>query len=157
VQIREIPNGVGEDEGLRRLLRDRTWHHMSEDLSIEHFEEIAATTIASLPVAIRAQCEGVVVTVADFATTDQLASVGLIDRWTLSGLYEGRPLPERSIWNESDMPARVWLFRMPILAEMRSRCIDLAELVHHVLIHEFGHHFGFSDSEMHAIEKAPHM
>lgn len=125
---------------------------MALPLSTDHLAELADMTIASLPRAIRDRCSDVVVTVTDFASAEQLASVGLIDRWTLSGLYEGRPLPDRSSWDATEMPPRVWLFRMPILAEMRSRRIAIDELVHHVVIHEIGHHFGFSDEEMEAIE-----
>lgn len=125
---------------------------MVEPQSAEEVAMLANKAVASLPAAIRARCEDVVISVEDFATPAQLASVGLIDRWTLSGLYEGSPLPDRSVWEVSRMPPRVWLFRMPILAEMRERRISLAELVHHVTVHEIGHHFGFSDEEMHALE-----
>jgi predicted Zn-dependent protease with MMP-like domain len=30
--------------------------------------------------------------------------------------------------------------------------MDLEELVRHVLVHEIGHHFGFSDEDMERIE-----
>ena len=125
---------------------------MIEPHSAEEIATLANRALSSLPSAIRDRCEDVVISVEDFATQDQLVAVGLTDRWTLSGLYEGSPLPDRSIWEASRMPPRVWLFRMPILAEMRERRISLAELVHHVTVHEIGHHFGFSDEEMHALE-----
>ena len=31
---------------------------------------------------------------------------------------------------------------------------DLADVVRHVLVHEIGHHFGFSDNDMKRIETA---
>ena len=31
-------------------------------------------------------------------------------------------------------------------------CSRLKRLVSHVVIHEVGHHFGFSDDDMHALE-----
>jgi predicted Zn-dependent protease with MMP-like domain len=44
----------------------------------------------------------------------------------------------------------VWLYRLPILDEWAtSGDITLEELVGHVVIHELGHHFGWSDEEMH--------
>lgn len=128
---------------------------MDDPYSAAIIAEIANRSVASLPASIRAQCHDIVVSVEDFATPEQLASVGLIDRWTLSGLYQGVPLPDQSSWESGRMPPRVWLFRMPILAEMRSRRISLEELVHHVVIHEIGHHFGFSDDDMHALEAHP--
>ena len=94
----------------------------------------------------------VVVRVEEFATSEQLAAVGLHDPWELSGLYEGRPLSERSIWDAGEMPAIVTLFRQPLLQEWRTTGVELDELVAHVVIHEIGHHFGFSDETMHRLE-----
>lgn len=115
-------------------------------------QHIAEHVIATLPERFRAQLGRVVLQVADFATPEQLASVDLQDRWHLSGLYEGVPLPDRSIWSSGDMPPRIWLFRQPLIAEMRETGVGLEELVRHVVIHEAGHHFGFSDDDMHALE-----
>jgi len=50
-------------------------------------------------------------------------------------------------------PSMVFLYRRPILDEWAARGdVTLEELVSHVLIHEIGHHFGFSDEDMHALE-----
>lgn len=115
-------------------------------------QRLAEQVLGSLPEKFRAQLGRVVMRVADFATPDQLASVDLGDRWELSGLYEGRPLPDRSIWESGDMPPRIWLFRKPLIAEMEETGVGLKELVRHVVIHEAGHHFGFSDEDMHRLE-----
>ena len=45
--------------------------------------------------------------------------------WQLSGLYEGRPLSERSVWDAAEMPAIVTLFRQPLLAGMAHHGVDL--------------------------------
>ena len=113
---------------------------------------LARAVIANLPEPFRAHCADIVLLVEDFATPEQLAAVGMFDRWQLSGLYEGRPLPDRSIWQSGELPPRIWLFRMPLVAEMRATRVSLEALVRHVVIHEAGHHFGFSDEEMHALE-----
>ena len=118
-------------------------------------ETLAQRVLAGLPEVFRQHCEDIVLRVEDFATPDQLASVGLIDRWELSGLYEGRPVPEQTVWDSGMMPPRIWLFRMPLVAEMRATRVTLEALVRHVVIHEAGHHFGFSDDEMHALEISP--
>lgn len=125
---------------------------MPVTVSAEEMEELARRVLATLPEPFRSHCADVVLMVEDFATPDQLASVGLLDRWELTGLYEGRPLPDQSIWHSGELPPRIWLFRMPLIAEMRSTRVPLEELVRHVVIHEAGHHFGFSDEEMHALE-----
>ena len=125
---------------------------MGPTVSMDEMESLAAEVLATLPEPFRTNCSDIVLKVEDFATADQLASVGLVDRWELSGLYEGRPLTERSVWESGEMPPRIWLFRMPLVAEMRSTRVTLEALVRHVVIHEAGHHFGFSDEDMHALE-----
>lgn len=125
---------------------------MAHSVTADEMEALAKNVLATLPETFRRHCADIVLQVEDFATPEQLASVDLIDRWTLSGLYEGRPLPERSVWESGEMPPRIWLFRMPLIAEMRATRVSLEALVRHVVIHEAGHHFGFSDAEMHALE-----
>jgi predicted Zn-dependent protease with MMP-like domain len=52
------------------------------------------------------------------------------------------------------MPEMIYLYRQPILAEWCETDEELTRLVRHVLIHEIGHHFGYSDEELEAIEAA---
>lgn len=125
---------------------------MAHTVTVEEMETLAQGVLADLPEPFRRHCTDIVLRVEDFATPEQLASVGLLDRWELSGLYEGRPVPDQSVWESGEMPPRVWLFRMPLMAEMRTTRVTLEALVRHVVIHEVGHHFGFSDDEMHALE-----
>jgi predicted Zn-dependent protease with MMP-like domain len=126
---------------------------MSATVSADEMELLAQRVLRELPQPFREHCADIVLHVEDFATADQLSSVGLIDRWELSGLYEGRPVPEQSVWESGELPPRIWLFRLPLVAEMRATRVSLQALVRHVVIHEAGHHFGFSDAEMHAIEE----
>ena len=113
---------------------------------------MARAALAALPPRFRDHLDDVVVRIQEFATREQLASVGLDDEWELSGLYEGRPLSERSIWDAGEMPAIVTLFRQPLLHEWRTTAVTLGELVTHVVVHEIGHHFGFTDDTMHRLE-----
>ena len=50
------------------------------------------------------------------------------------------------------LPKRITLYSHPIFAEWRSTRFSLEQIVSHILIHEVGHHFGFSDDDMHALE-----
>ena len=52
------------------------------------------------------------------------------------------------------MPNMIWLYSRPILAYWHDRDDSLPAIVTHVLVHEIGHHFGFSDADMEAIEAA---
>ena len=118
----------------------------------EQMQLMAENVVATLPQQFRAEMGEIVMRVEDFATPEQLASVELTDKWELTGLYEGEALPDRSVWQSHRMPARIWLFREPLIAESRETGVRMDDLVRHVVIHEAGHHFGFSDDEMHALE-----
>ncbi|AOL94644.1 metallopeptidase family protein [Porphyrobacter sp. LM 6] len=124
---------------------------MSEP-SIADFHAAARAVLDRLPRAFRDQLADVVVRVEEFASAEQLASVGLEDRWDLTGLYEGVALPDRSQWDYEVMPPVITLFRQPLLEEMEETGVSFAALVRHVVIHEAGHHFGLSDEDMHALE-----
>jgi predicted Zn-dependent protease with MMP-like domain len=116
------------------------------------FERAARAVIARLPCQFREQLADVVLKIEEFANAEQLASVGIESRWDLSGLYEGIPLTEQSVWRSGELPPMISLFRQPLLLEMRETGVGFEELVRHVLIHEAGHHFGLSDEDMHWLE-----
>ena len=120
--------------------------------SPQEFERLARAALDTMPVEFREQLSNVILKVEEFASREQLEAVGIASRWHLSGLYEGRPLPDKSVWESGQMPPVISLFRQPLLAEMFQTGVQIEELVRHVVIHEAGHHFGFSDDDMHAIE-----
>jgi len=51
------------------------------------------------------------------------------------------------------MPDMVFLYRRPILDYWGEHSDTLGQIVTHVLVHEIGHHFGFSDADMERIEQ----
>lgn len=118
-----------------------------------YFMARARAVIDNLPHHFREHLSSVVLVVVDFATANQLASVELSDKWDLSGLYEGIPLPQQSSWQSGDLPPQITLFRQPLLAEWQATGVPLDDLIRHVTIHEAGHHFGFSDEDMHLLEE----
>ena len=123
-----------------------------EFASPQEMERIARATIASLPDALRRPLEAAGLKIEEFASEEQLRSVGLDNRWQLTGLYEGIPITEQTVWASGDIPPVISLFRQPLLREIRETGVELEALIRHVVIHEGGHHFGFSDDDMHAIE-----
>ncbi|MGP1353508.1 MAG: metallopeptidase family protein [Parasphingopyxis sp.] len=115
-------------------------------------EAMARRSMESLPPEFREQMGNVVLRVEEYADAESLKAVGLTHPMELSGLYTGRPIGEKSISDPSDLPDMIHLYRQPILAEAADLGISIEKLVHHVLIHEVGHHFGLSDDDMHALE-----
>ena len=122
------------------------------EATIAEMQTVAEGVVATLPAEFAEHLLDAVFVVEDFATKEQLQSVDLADPWELTGLYEGQPLTEASIWESGEFPPRISLFRKPLLAEMQETGVSLEALVRHVVIHEVGHHFGFSDDDMHALE-----
>ena len=124
----------------------------SGEIGLDEMQRMAEAALRSLPPQFGEDLADVVLSVVDIATPEQLAAVDLDDRWQLSGLYEGQPLPDQSVWESGRMPPRIWLFRQPLIAEWRETGVRMDDLVRHVVVHEAGHHFGFSDDDMHWLE-----
>jgi predicted Zn-dependent protease with MMP-like domain len=80
--------------------------------------------------------------------------MGLDSPFDLLGLYRGVALPLKSVSDPRPDIDMIFLYRRPILDYWCESGDDLFELVRHVLIHEIGHHFGFSDADMDRIENA---
>ncbi|WP_052071752.1 metallopeptidase family protein [Sphingopyxis sp. MWB1] len=116
------------------------------------FYQMAEAALAALPAPFHPHIKGLLITIEDVADEATLDALEIDHPYELTGLYEGRPLTERSIDVSGAMPDRVTLYRVPILVEWIEGGERLDWLIHHVLIHEIGHHFGFSDDDIHALE-----
>ena len=125
---------------------------MTKDLA--HFEAIARATIAGMPDAFRPAASQVALRVIDWPPDDMLADLGIDDRRDLTGLYDGIPMTEKSVMDIPIQPDTVWIFREPILDEWRERGdVALDDLIAHVVVHEFAHHFGWSDADIGAVDE----
>jgi predicted Zn-dependent protease with MMP-like domain len=122
--------------------------------SLADFEALAAAAWDRLPEEFRSMCGDLVIRIEDFATDEVLDSLGIENPFELTGLYHGVSLDKKSVADLPRGPDMVLLYRRPILEEWADGEIALGHLVTHVLVHEIGHHFGFSDADMAAIEAA---
>ena len=117
-------------------------------------ERLADAALARMPAHFRALLDGVVVRIEDFADEDVLAELGIEDPFDLTGLYSGRPVGEQERMMPGELMPIIHLYRRPLLDEWVETGVGLEDLITHVIVHEVGHHFGFSDADMHAIEDA---
>ena len=115
-------------------------------------ERLAEAAIARLPADFRAHLGNVVLQVDEFATDEVLDSFGIEDPFEISGLYSGRSMDRSSSLASGELPSMIHLYRRPLLDEWAETGVSLEDLITHVIVHEVGHHFGFSDAQMHAIE-----
>ncbi|MFL5066427.1 MAG: metallopeptidase family protein [Xanthobacteraceae bacterium] len=120
--------------------------------SLDELEVLAVAAFRHLPQRFRALCEDLVIRVEDFPTDEVLDELRAQSEFDLLGLFQGIGLSFQSTGMTGQMPNMVWLYRRPILDYWCETGEDLGHVVRHVLIHEIGHHFGFSDEEMETLE-----
>ena len=122
--------------------------------SLADFERLAAEAFETIPEPLRRFAGDVVIRVEDFPDEETEREMALESPFDLLGLYRGVDLARRSVSMTPEDLDMVFLYRRPILDYWCETGEDLRHIVRHVLIHEIGHHFGFSDDDMHAIEEA---
>jgi predicted Zn-dependent protease with MMP-like domain len=122
--------------------------------SLADIEELARRALATIPQQLKKHLGPVVIRVEEFPDEQTEAEMGLDSPFDILGLYRGVALPHKSVSDPRPGLDMVFLYRRPILDYWCETGEDLPHLVRHVLIHEIGHHFGFSDDDMARIEAA---
>ena len=120
---------------------------------LDEFEALAVAALESLPQPFRDLCKDVRCYVSEFAENDVLDELGIESEFDLMGLFTGIGMAQEGITATGRMPNSVHLYRRPILDYWAEHDETLGAVVTHVLIHEMGHHFGFSDEDMEALEE----
>ncbi|WP_082092803.1 metallopeptidase family protein [Devosia epidermidihirudinis] len=124
--------------------------------TLDDIEGLASQALKDLPEPFRSLAADVTCSVADYAEEDILASFGMESPFELMGLFSGIGMTEDGAMPQTgQLPNTVYLYRRAILDYWAEHDDNtLGEVVTHVLIHELGHHFGFSDEDMEAIESS---
>ncbi|MCB2102553.1 MAG: metallopeptidase family protein, partial [Rhodobacterales bacterium] len=112
----------------------------------------ARVAMDTLPMRLRRHVDGVVIRVAEFPDEETEAEMGLESPFDLLGLYHGVAIGHKSVSDPHAGIDMIFLYRRPILDYWCETGEDLFHIVRHVIIHEIGHHFGFSDDDMDRLE-----
>jgi predicted Zn-dependent protease with MMP-like domain len=120
--------------------------------TLADFEVIAAAVWERLAPEFREVCSDLVIRVEDFAIDEVLDELEIESPLDLLGLYHGLSLDKKSVSDLPREPDMVVLYRRAILDYWADTDENLGEIITHVLVHEIGHHFGFSDADMEEIE-----
>ena len=120
--------------------------------SVADLDKLAREAFETIPDELRAHAAEVIIQVVEFPDDDTVREIGLHSPFELSGLYSGIPIGEKSVSTPPGGVDIIQLYRRPLLDEWCETGEDLTRLIRHVLIHEIGHHFGFSDADMARIE-----
>lgn len=115
---------------------------------------IARAALAALPELFAAHIGDVVLRVIEIADKATLDALGIDHPLDLTGLYEGVPIGDKASSAPGAMPDRITLYRRAILDEWVEGGEDFSTLVHHIVVHEVGHHFGLDDEAIHRLEEA---
>jgi predicted Zn-dependent protease with MMP-like domain len=71
---------------------------------------------------------------------------------TLLGLYEGRPLTKRSVFEPFALPDRITIFQGPH-ERLAQSPEHLAGMVQDTVWHEIAHYFGMDEAQVRAAER----
>src|SRR5690349_17520771 len=116
------------------------------------FDRLVADAWVRIPPRFRRRMKNIALLVADEPSREQLARGRVPRGGTLLGLYEGRPLTTRSVFEPFAMPDRITIFQGPHQRLARSPD-HLAKMVEDTVWHEVAHYFGMDESRVRAAEK----
>jgi predicted Zn-dependent protease with MMP-like domain len=120
--------------------------------SLAEIEALAHRALSGLPRRFKDELGPVVIRVEEFPDAETERAMRLESPFDILGLYRGVALPHKTVSDPNPEIDMIFLYRRPILDYWCETGEDLYGLVRHVLIHEIGHHFGFSDADMDRIE-----
>jgi predicted Zn-dependent protease with MMP-like domain len=121
--------------------------------SLDEFEVMARAAFDALPDTFRQLVGEVPIVITEFPDDETLEEMGLESEFDILGLFRGVGRHELGATPPTGMlPNQICLYRRPILDYWAEHEETLGHVVTHVLIHEIGHHFGFSDADMEALE-----
>jgi len=122
-------------------------------MTATEFDRIVEIACKRIPARFRKRMQNLAVTVAMEPSRAQLERAGVGSGSTLLGLYEGRPLTKRSVFEPWSMPDRITIFQGPHERMARSP-EHLLELVSATVWHEIAHYFGMDEKQVRDAEVA---
>ena len=105
------------------------------------FDALVERALKSIPVRFRRRMQNVGFIVEDEPPTPNLL-----------GLYQGRPLPLRSVSDGFTMPDRITIYQGPHERLARNPA-HLEDLVRETVWHEIAHHFGMDEARVRRAER----
>ena len=121
--------------------------------TLADIEAIARYELAQIPEPLRQHVRDVVIRVEEFCEPEVEREMELESPFDILGLYHGTSIDRKSVGDVAHDLDRIFLYRRPILDYWCETGEALDHVIRHVLIHEIGHHFGFSDDDMEQIEE----
>ncbi|HUP03186.1 MAG TPA: metallopeptidase family protein [Bryobacteraceae bacterium] len=121
-------------------------------MTAEEFDRLVEACYARIPVRFRRRMKNIALIVDREPSPGQLARGRVPRGGTLLGLYEGRPLTERSVFDTFTAPDRITIFQGPHERLARTPA-DLERMVADTVWHEVAHYFGMDEARVRAAER----
>lgn len=114
---------------------------------LERFRELVSEALDTLPNSILPYLANVAVVVEDEPDDEILLDMGLDPEMdTLFGLYTGTPIDQRGATHPA-LPDHIAIYYLPLTDEFDDE-YHLRREIRRTVVHEIGHHFGFSDQRL---------
>ncbi|MFQ5985708.1 MAG: metallopeptidase family protein [Alphaproteobacteria bacterium] len=123
--------------------------------SAADIEAIARAALEEIPDELRRLARDVPILVEEFPDEATQEAMNLETPFDILGLYQGVALDQKSVIDVATDIDRIFLYRRPLLDYWCETGETLEAIVRNTLIHEIGHHFGFSDEDMERLEAEP--
>ncbi len=118
----------------------------------DEFDRLVEQAYARIPARFRRRLSNVALIVEAEPSPEQLAEARASHGATLLGLYQGRPLTTRSVFETFRMPDRITIFQGP--HERLARDLPhLQRLLEDTIWHEVAHYFGMDERMVRAAER----
>jgi predicted Zn-dependent protease with MMP-like domain len=121
-------------------------------MSSDEFDRLVAEAYGRIPARFRRRMKNIAMMVESEPTPQQLARSRVPAGSTLLGLYEGRPLTSRSVFEPFAMPDRITIFQGPH-ERLAQSPEHLAKLVDDTVWHEVAHYFGMNELQVRTAER----
>jgi predicted Zn-dependent protease with MMP-like domain len=118
----------------------------------DEFDKLVQGAYGRIPSRFRERLQNVAMLVEAEPTVAQLAEAGVGAGGTLLGLYQGRPLTQRSVFESFAMPDRITIFQGPHERLAHGEA-HLKKMVEDTVWHEVAHYFGMDERQVRAAER----
>ena len=117
-----------------------------------NFEQLISEVVSALPEHGKRAMNNVAFIVEKDARRKKAKEGGIRVNEVLLGLYEGIPKTKRGTDYFGVLPDKITIFQQPIEELAGPDEKELKRLVYEVVWHEVGHHLGFDEKEIRALE-----
>ncbi len=121
-------------------------------MSAQEFDRLVERACARIPRRFRRRLANIAFLVESEPSPTELRAAGVRSGGTLLGLYRGRPLTARSVWDSFAMPDQIVIFQGPH-ERLASSPEHLEKVIEETVWHEVAHYFGMDEARVRRAER----